>query len=232
MKVIVTGAGKGIGFQTVKSFSEMGYNILALSRSEDNLRELVRQCEDYSGKVTPFPFDLEYGSFEDLKKVLENEIKHTRIKIIVNNAGVLINKSFTDLSDFDINTLINVNLLSPIKLIRAALPFMDNPSHIVNIGSMGGFQGSVKFPGLSVYSAAKAAIASLSESLALEFKEQNVSVNCLALGAVDTEMLKAAFPNYKAPVSASDMGAFITDFALKGSKYFNGKILPVSLTSP
>jgi NAD(P)-dependent dehydrogenase (short-subunit alcohol dehydrogenase family) len=75
-------------------------------------------------------------------------------------------------------------------------------------------------------------MACLSECLAAEFRELGISVNCLALGSVRTEMLKEAFPGYKAPVSAVEMGEFIASFALTGHKYFNGKILPVALSTP
>jgi len=106
------------------------------------------------------------------------------------------------------------------------------PSHVVNISSMGGFQGSMKFPGLSIYSATKAALASLTECLAEEFKKENVFFNALALGAVETEMLEEAFPGYKAPINADEIAEFIADFAFNGYNYMNGKIIPVSLSTP
>jgi NAD(P)-dependent dehydrogenase (short-subunit alcohol dehydrogenase family) len=105
-------------------------------------------------------------------------------------------------------------------------------THIVNISSIGGFQGSVKFPGLSAYSSSKAALVCLTECLAEEFKDKNIAFNCLALGAVQTDMLNEAFPGYKAPVSASSMASFVTDFVLKAHHFMNGKIIPVSLSTP
>jgi NAD(P)-dependent dehydrogenase (short-subunit alcohol dehydrogenase family) len=119
-------------------------------------------------------------------------------------------------------------------LIRELLPFMGRAgdTHIVNIGSMGGFQGSSKYPGLSFYSASKAAIANLTESLAVEFCNTKIFVNCLALGAVQTEMLAQAFPGYKAPIKPEEMAGFIGDFALHGHQFMNGKILPVALSNP
>jgi NAD(P)-dependent dehydrogenase (short-subunit alcohol dehydrogenase family) len=105
-------------------------------------------------------------------------------------------------------------------------------SHIVNISSMGGFQGSSKYRGLSYYSASKAAIGCLTECLAIEFSEAGIKVNCLAIGAVQTEMFEEAFPGLKAPVSASEMGRYVSEFALNGHKFFNGKILPVAISNP
>ena len=95
-----------------------------------------------------------------------------------------------------------------------------------------GYQGSSKYKGLSYYSASKAAISSLSECLAGEFRDSGVAVNCLALGSVQTEMFEEAFPGHKAAVSAKEMAQFIVDFALKGNKFFNGKVLPVAVDNP
>jgi 3-oxoacyl-[acyl-carrier protein] reductase len=93
-------------------------------------------------------------------------------------------------------------------------------------------QGSVKFSGLSAYSSSKAALVCVTECLAEELREKNISINCLALGAVQTEMLNEAFPGYKAPVSPSEMAGFIADFCLNAHKFINGKIIPVSLSTP
>jgi NAD(P)-dependent dehydrogenase (short-subunit alcohol dehydrogenase family) len=67
--------------------------------------------------------------------------------------------------------------------------------------------------------------------LAEEFKNK-ISVNALALGAVNTEMLQQAFPNYKAPINANQMANYIADFTLNGDKYFNGQIIKVALSNP
>jgi NAD(P)-dependent dehydrogenase (short-subunit alcohol dehydrogenase family) len=154
------------------------------------------------------------------------------VDILVNNAGLLIHKPVIEFDETDIDNLFNMNVKSAFLLTQALLPLFSKQAHIVNIGSMGGVQGSVKFPGLSLYSASKGALAILTECLALELKDRGVSVNCLALGSAQTEMLKKAFPGYKAPLSAVEMASFIADFALSGHMYFNGKILPVALSTP
>ena len=144
----------------------------------------------------------------------------------------LINKPFEKLSISDMNRMLQLNLAAPAQLIQCLLPIIKKPSHIVNISSMGGFQGSQKFPGLSIYSAAKAGLASLTECLAEEYKGSGISFNCLAIGATDTEMLREAFPGYIPPFKASDMADFIVDFALNKQKFFNGKIIPVTVSTP
>src|SRR5581483_7914106 len=103
------------------------------------------------------------------------------------------------------------NFIGHVRIIQNLLPLMPANAHIVNIGSMGGFQGSSKFPGLSAYSASKAALHNLTECLAQEFIDLGIKVNCLALGSAQTEMLEKAFPGYESPVMAFEMGKYIAD---------------------
>jgi NAD(P)-dependent dehydrogenase (short-subunit alcohol dehydrogenase family) len=146
----------------------------------------------------------------------------------------LINKPFSEINRKDIEEQMRVNFEAPLLLVQALLPFLKRKkgkSHVVNIGSMGGYQGSEKFPGLSVYSASKGGLAILTECLATEFASDNIAFNCLALGSADTEMLRKAFPKYKSPISPQQMADFIVNFALTGHRYFNGKIIPVATLS-
>jgi short-subunit dehydrogenase len=97
---------------------------------------------------------------------------------------------------------------------------------------MGGITGSKKFPGLSAYSSSKGAVSVFSEALAEELKEGEISVNCLALGGVQTEMFDKAFPGVKALQSTLQIAQFIADFAVTGNRFFNGRVIPVSMTLP
>jgi NAD(P)-dependent dehydrogenase (short-subunit alcohol dehydrogenase family) len=154
------------------------------------------------------------------------------VDILVNNAGLMIQKPFELMEESDFDLMFQANVKTAFNLTRHLLPYFPKNAHIVNIGSMGGFQGSAKFPGLSLYSASKGALAVLTECLAEELKGRHIKVNCLALGSAQTEMLDQAFPGYKAPLSAGEMAAFITEFALHGHQWFNGKILPVAISTP
>ena len=126
----------------------------------------------------------------------------------------------------------SVNVFSVIKLTRDLLVYFNNEAHIVNISSVGGVQGSVKFSGLSTYSSSKGAITILTECLAEEFKESSLRFNALALGAVQTEMLQEAFPDYQANTTAAEMANYIYRFATQDGKLYNGKILTVSSSTP
>ncbi len=236
MNIIVTGASRGIGYEAAKLFAGSGnHHIVAISRNEARLQRLAKDCEkiNHESRVIPLVLDLlEILNNTDRLKSIKNSIDH--VDILLNNAGCLINKPFSDTSLAEAMEMFSTNFFVPAILIKELSGLMGNKgnTHIVNIGSMGGFQGSSKYPGLSYYSASKAALSVLTECLPGELKNSDICVNCLALGAAGTEMLNEAFPGYTAPLSASEMADFIVEFAMKGNRYFNGKIIPVAMSDP
>jgi len=223
--VIITGTSRGIGFELVHLFANAGHNVLALSRNAKPVNNL------HFDNITSFSFDL--TEEEDYNKVVEfikDEFK--QVDILINNAGNLISKSFSQTTTKDFEEVYKTNVFGVAELTRVLLPFMKKDGHVVNISSMGGVQGSTKFAGLSAYSSSKGAVIALTELLAEEYKETGPSFNVLALGAVQTEMLKEAFPDYKAPTTALEMAQYIYKFSLNGNKYYNGKLLQVSNSTP
>ncbi|WP_199140859.1 SDR family oxidoreductase [Pedobacter sp. ASV12] len=233
MNVIITGASSGIGFETALEFALDSKNkILCIARSADKLRKLHEIATGINPDCTllPVAFDLVNDDYAALVPFIKERLG--TVDILINNAGSLINKPFLETTAEDMATMLEHNVMSHFKMIRYTLGFMGSGAHIVNIGSMGGFQGSVKFPGLAAYSASKAALHTLSECLAFELANTGIKVNCLALGSAQTEMLEAAFPGYESPVMAFEMGKYVADFAKTGHKFFNGKVLPVAVTTP
>jgi 3-oxoacyl-[acyl-carrier protein] reductase len=237
MNAIVTGASRGIGKEIVKLFADSGINVIAISRHMYMVREFPEDAapEEGKGKVIPLSLDITNVTIlrDKLLDVIKDNFK-SKVDIVINNAGILRNKPFEDYIGKEINQLIDVNFSAPAQLTAMLIPYLKKSknAHVVNISSMGGYQGSVKFPGLSYYSATKAALAVLTEALAEEYKEDKIAFNCLALGAVETEMLKEAFPDYEAPLKAKEMAAYIVEFAQNGQKLYNGKILPISSSTP
>lgn len=231
MIIVITGASSGIGREVAVRLSEnQGNRIYAIAR---NRKALITLSDAAGNKnIIPVALDITSGrsSLSELRKRLEKEAG--RVDILINNAGHLVNKPFEDHTEADITESVSVNFTAAARLTAELLPLMVRGSHVVNIGSMGGFQGSLKFPGLAWYSATKGALAVLTECLAAEYAERGISFNCLCPGAVQTEMFQKAFPGFSAPVSPSDMAAFIAEFAVNGNRFFNGKILPVALAIP
>tara|TARA_A100001011_G_scaffold385334_1_gene459160 strand:- start:1658 stop:2332 length:675 start_codon:yes stop_codon:yes gene_type:complete len=221
--LIVTGASRGVGFEICKQLAVKGHKVIALSRNIKPLGSMEN--------VYPYSVDLSIKSQVNgfVKEISAN---FNTIDVLINNAGSLVNKPFLDLSSAEFEEVYKVNVFAVATLTRLILPSMDTKGHVLNITSMGGIQGSAKFPGLSAYSSSKGALIILTELLAEEFKESGPSFNALALGAVQTEMLEGAFPGYQAPVNAAQMAQYVIEFALTGNQFYNGKVLPISSSTP
>jgi len=223
--VVITGTSRGIGFELAQQFANQGHQVLALSRNTKPLEQINHS------NITTISIDLS-NEIDIEKAVSFVATEWKKVDILINNAGKLINKPFEQLTTQDFEEVYRVNVFAVAELTRNLLPFMQKGSHVITVSSMGGIQGSMKFPGLAAYSSAKGAVITLSELLAEEYKEQQIAFNVLALGAVQTEMLEEAFPGYEAPLSAKEMANYIFDFALTGNKYYNGKVLQVSSSTP
>jgi NAD(P)-dependent dehydrogenase (short-subunit alcohol dehydrogenase family) len=222
--IIITGTSRGIGYELALKFASEGHQVLALSRkTPQNLID--------NSNITCLSVDL--SEEEDLKKVIHFlNSSWKKVDAIVHNAGALVLKPFAETTVEDFERVYKVNVFGVASLTRICLPFLEKGSHVVTISSMGGIQGSMKFAGLSAYSSSKGAVITLSELLSEEYKERGIAFNVLALGSVQTEMLAEAFPGYEAPLSAGQMADYIHDFTLTGNRFYNGKVLQVSSSTP
>ncbi len=222
--VIITGTSRGIGFELALEFARKGHHVLAISRKVPN--QLLG-----NPNITCLSIDI---TVEDEMREIDKFIASTweKVDVLIHNAGCLVNRPFAQLSQSDFERVYKVNVFGVANLTRTCLPYMNKGSHVVSISSMGGIQGSMKFAGLAAYSSSKGALITLSELLAEEYAAQGIAFNVLALGAVQTEMLEEAFPGYEAAISAKEMADYIFNFALTGNKYYNGKVLQVSSTTP
>ena len=224
--IIITGTSRGIGLELVKFFANANYNVLALSRNVNAVKNLSLENVSY------FSFDLlDETAFSKVEDFVINNW-NGKLDYLINNAGALLNKPFSETTISDFESVYKVNVFGVSELTRVCIPFFSEKGHVVTISSMGGIQGSMKFPGLAAYSSSKGAVITLTELLAEEYKDSQISFNVLALGAVQTEMLEEAFPGYKAPLNANQMAEYIYDFTVNGCKYYNGKALEVSLSTP
>lgn len=224
-KVIITGTSRGIGFELAQQFAKNNFQVLALSRNQKPLDNLKLENID--------TLSVDVCNQDNLQKVSKylNEYWGD-VDILIHNAGFLINKPFENLTKDDFLRVYDVNVFGVAALTQICIPYLKKGSHVVTISSMGGIQGSLKFPGLAAYSSAKGAVITLSELLAEEYKAQKIAFNVLAIGAVQTEMLAEAFPDYQAPLKANEMADYIYNFAITANKFYNGKVLQVSNTTP
>tara|TARA_A100001011_G_scaffold51375_1_gene49402 strand:- start:21545 stop:22225 length:681 start_codon:yes stop_codon:yes gene_type:complete len=222
--IIITGTSSGIGLELAKFFIKNKHNVLAISRNNSDLRSLNLKC------LYAVDFDItDYERYNSLNKYLNN---FENVDVLINNAGLLVNKPFEDTSLEDFQKVYSTNVFSVAMLTKFLIKRMNNRSNVVNISSIGGVEGTLKFPGLAAYSSSKGALNILTEMLAEEYKEQGIHFNSLALGSVQTKMLNKAFPGFKASTSAQDMAKYIYDFSMEGYKLINGKVISISSTTP
>lgn len=222
--IIITGTSRGIGYELALMFADAGHKVLAVSRKAP--KALVE-----NENITCLRVDLTLETdLAEVKNFIETSWK--KVDAIIHNAGALLLKPFEQITADEFEYIYKVNVFGVAALNRVVLPFMNKGAHVVTISSMGGVQGTMKFSGLAAYSSSKGAVITLSELLAEEYKDKGIAFNVLALGAVNTEMLQQAFPGYNAPLSAVEMADYIYNFTLTGNRYFNGKVLQVSSTTP
>jgi NAD(P)-dependent dehydrogenase (short-subunit alcohol dehydrogenase family) len=222
MHALVTGTSRGIGKEICIKLVENGIDVFAQSRSSTRVshKGIIPVCADISNAE----------GIETVVSIIERT--KAQISLVIHNAATLIQKPFAEISQTELLKVYQVNVFSPFMLTQKLLPYLSANAHILMISSMGGYQGSAKFPGLSAYSSSKAALSNLAECLAEEFKDKKIFFNSLHLGAVNTEMLKEAFPGYHAPVDPDSMAEYIAWFGINGHKWFNGKCIPVSCSTP
>ena len=232
MNIIITGASRGIGYETAKLLSAE-HKVIAISRNADKLKQ---------AGIIPIVFDFEKGNIpKELLPQIIRQLADQTVDVLINNAATFIKKPFDKITREEFEKVYRVNIFAIAELTKCILPLMTSlpmkktkraQTHVLNIASMGGIQGSAKFSGLSAYSSSKGALITLTECLAEEYKDATISFNCIAFGAVQTEMLAEAFPHFKAPITAKEAAEFVAQFAITGQKYFNGKVLQMALSTP
>ena len=221
--IIITGTSSGIGFELVKIFAQKKNRVLALSRDNSKLRDLKLD------RVDAIDFDINNPDENKLDKFINSV---NRIDVLINNAGYLVKKTFEETTLADFQNIYSTNVFSVAMLVQRTISYMHEGSNVINISSIGGVQGTIKFPGLSAYGSSKGALNILTEILAEEYKDKKVHFNSLALGSVQTKMLEEAFPGYKASTSAENMAKYIYNFATEGYKLMNGKVVSISSSTP
>ena len=156
--IVITGAGKGIGKATAILAASKGYSVIGLSRNVDKLKNIKNL----------YPYSIDITKERSIKKVTETiKSKFSKIDILINNAGTLLNLPFIKSSIEEFKKVYEVNVFGLAEVTRLFLPLINNDGHVINISSMGGVQGSSKFPGLSAYSSSKGAVITLTEILSL-----------------------------------------------------------------
>ena len=176
-KVLITGATRGIGKAIFDELSK-NYEVYTVARNEVALKSLV--AKDYC------VCDFTKGTDQLIDFINKNQFD-----IIINNAGEYIYGSIEDMTPEQIGSIYNTNLITPVKIISHAVPYMKNKKwgRIINIGSISGVMGEAY---ASLYSSTKSGLIGLTKALALELAEFNITVNTINPGWVDTDLGNAS----------------------------------------
>ena len=213
---IVTGASRGIGKAIAVMFASEGANVVVTARTEHAIDDLAGRIVQSEGSALAVTADLSIDS--DLQRIADETLaNYGRIDILVNNAGIIHPR--INLVDFDFELwrkVVAVNLEAVALLTALCLPSMmeRNYGKVINISSIGGRKGS---KGRSAYRATKAALISLTESVAAETKPYGIDVNCICPGGVDTEGYREAFrmrgkiddPSLMAPEEIAKLAVYL-----------------------
>ena len=220
--IVVTGTSSGIGHQICIQAAKMNFHVISVSRNIEPLKDI--------GGIESFSIDI--TNKDSIDEFITNlKSRKIKIDILINNAGYLVSELFGDTTYDSFKKTFDVNVFGLAEITRSLIPIINLDGHVINISSIGGVNGSKKFPGLSAYSSSKAAVIALTEVLAEEH-QNGPAFNVLALGAVQTKMLKEAFPDYNVDTKPEEMAKYILDFAINGNKLFNGKLISVSNSNP
>ena len=183
---LITGAGRGIGRATAIAFAQEGIHVGLVGRTLENLQQVAEELKQYDVKVAIATANVaDLDSITAAVESIRGELG--AIDILVNNAGIAKFGSFMDLTPEEWTNIIDVNVKGVYYTTRAVLPEMieRNTGDIINISSTAGQKGA---PITSAYSASKAAVIGLSESLMLEVRKKNIRVTTLTPSTVATEM--------------------------------------------
>ncbi len=216
---LVTGGGRGIGAATAMALARKGAHVIVASRTGSELAATIAQLQTAGLPGSGWPLDV---ADDDAVAAVFARIaaEFGRLDILVNNAAVLLSGSFAEMAMRDWDQLMAVNLRGAVLCAQQAFRLMrERGGVIVNVSSLGGVANTEKFPGYAAYTVSKFALTGLTEALAAEGKAQNIRVNAVAPGAVDTAMLRQAAPHLRTRTTPDDVAnviAFLCDPAESG----------------
>jgi 3-oxoacyl-[acyl-carrier protein] reductase len=233
-RALVTGASRGIGAAIALALAEKGADVaITYDRSAERAAGVVRAIEEKGRKAVAIQADS--ADPAAVKRSIDEAAKALGgLDILVNNVGIARVGPFVDLSLEDIDALLNVNVRSAMLATQAAIPHLGQGGRIITIGSNAGERAH--FPGLAAYSLTKSALLGLTKHLARELGPQDITINLVQPGPIDTDMNPAdgelagtirdltSLHRYGKP---DEVAAAVTFLASPAASYMTGSMLTV-----
>ena len=187
---LVTGASRGLGRAIAEAIAAAGASVACAARSETEVGTTASRIRERGGHAQAFRLDVTRAE-EIAATVRAVEAALGPVHVLVNNAGVTLEKKTLDVTDDEWERVLATNLTAMFRLARAVAPGMIERGRgkIINVGSMYGRLGVARY---AAYCASKAAVDGLTRSLAVEWARHGIQVNCLAPGYMNTEIPRAA----------------------------------------
>ncbi|MGP8058472.1 MAG: SDR family NAD(P)-dependent oxidoreductase [Acidimicrobiales bacterium] len=185
-RVLVTGASSGIGAGLAEEFARRGARVGICARRQDRLEEVLERCRGHSRESQMWVTDLaDPAAVDALAAAVVEEFGG--VDVLVNNAGIPKRRHVTRLDPATVESVMNVNYLSPVRLTLALLPQMldRGAGRIVNVSSV---SATLSSPGEAAYDGSKAALTAFSEAMAVDLWQTGVKVLVVYPGLVDTEL--------------------------------------------
>jgi NAD(P)-dependent dehydrogenase (short-subunit alcohol dehydrogenase family) len=215
---IVTGGSSGIGRRTAELLAERGARVAILARTAEKLREVA------DGRLLAVAGDA--SNEADIERLFaETEARFGPCELLVTSAGMIDPRPLIETDPASWERMFAVNVHAVYLAARRALPSMlaAGRGAIVNVASISGVPGPVKFPGFVSYAASKGAVISLTEALAVEVKAHGVRVNAVSPGSVDTPMWAAASGGAPADMTTTEVAETILFLLSDRSRAINGQ---------
>ncbi|MBC7876266.1 MAG: glucose 1-dehydrogenase [Anaerolineales bacterium] len=180
---IVTGAGQGIGRAIAHRLARDGFAVAIVDINADALDEVKKEIEGLGGQTLALKADL--TKLDDIKKVIDRAAEWGQLTVLVNNAGRVIITPFLEISEHEWDAIMTLNLKTVFFATQFAARHMQNGARVINLSSISGRSGRSD---QAHYAAAKCAVISITQSAALSFASQGITVNAVCPGVVDTPM--------------------------------------------
>lgn len=245
MKIaLITGASRGLGKNIALQLAKKSYNIIfTYNNSQNEAFEVIKQIENFGQKAFALKLNtLEISNFNnfinEVLTILESNFNSKNFDLLINNAGIGINRSFEETNEKDFDDLMNIHLKAPFFLTQKLLPYIKNGGNILNVST-----GLTRFSldGFCAYASMKGAVEVMTKYLALELGKRNISVNVIAPGAIETDFgggvvrdnqdinnfIAAQIALGRVGI-ADDIGLAVSNLVSEDCKWINGQRIEIS----